>query len=314
MNVIRVFYIFILIIIISSCHPRSCILEPKINYIASKRHIESLPSAFKEIDANLDWEKEIKIGQGFAKELDLYRAITAFKRSLILMPNDQIERRLQVEFYIVKAYWLGQKYESAIEAFEFSHLPQATGSFDAFSELIQILYDCYEKLGASEKASCILELIEKGNKESALDLNLYSLINKGDIFAISTLSKQHTKANEFDDFISTFCRCKKSVRKAQTLNALMPGAGYYYVGQKKSALTSFTINTLFIAAAYHFFDRGNWAAGLITASLEFGWYFGGINGSGLAAKEYNDCLYNNLGKDLMIRNKLFPVLMLETSF
>ena len=79
-------------------------------------------------------------------------------------------------------------------------------------------------------------------------------------------------------------------------------------------MTSFMINASFIAASWYFFDHGNYGAGIITSSLEFGWYFGGINGAGLAAKEWNQHIYNIKGKELMIEMRLFPVLMLEASF
>ncbi len=115
-------------------------------------------------------------------------------------------------------------------------------------------------------------------------------------------------------FFSEYCCKAKSVKKAQMLNAILPGAGYYYVGQKKSALTSFIINTLFTAAAYQLFDKGYFAGGLIVSSLELGWYLGGINGAGLEAKEYNQSIYNTMAKDTMAQNRLFPVLMFETTF
>ena len=95
---------------------------------------------------------------------------------------------------------------------------------------------------------------------------------------------------------------------------LLPGAGYYYVGQKKAALTAFVINSLFTAAAYQFFAKGYPAAGFITLSFEAGWYFGGINGAGLAAKEYNERLYEVKAKDFMLKERLFPLLTFETSF
>jgi hypothetical protein len=106
----------------------------------------------------------------------------------------------------------------------------------------------------------------------------------------------------------------KSPSKARTLNAILPGAGYAYVGQKRSAVTSFLINALFTAAAYQFFSRGYTAAGAITASLEMGWYFGGINGAGIEANEYNARIFEGVGRKMLTDHTCFPVLMFETSF
>lgn len=71
----------------------------------------------------------------------------------------------------------------------------------------------------------------------------------------------------------------KSIKTAQCLNAVLPGAGYWYIGQKQTAVTALLVNSLFIGAASYFFVDGNIPAGVITLSLESGWYFGGIYGA-----------------------------------
>lgn len=309
--------IFSLLLILSGCHPRSHLLEPKLNYTPQKRQIEGMSSEFKALSSEeleQEWGKELKIGISFIRELDYYRAITSLKRSLFLMPEDVNDRHIQVEFHIIQCYYFGRKYQEAIESFEFGTIRYTTSAFPAFRDLLIILYESYLQTGQCEKAEAILNLMEKGDPETALDLKLFSSLSYGDLPSVRTLTHQHPYSDDFSQFNNLYCKCSKSVRTAQFLNAAVPGAGYYYVGQKKSALTSFILNTSFIAASYYFFDQGNWGAGLFTASLEFGWYLGGINGAGLAAKEYNECLYNKLGKNLMIKHSVFPVLMLQTGF
>ena len=300
----------------TGCHPRSYLLEPTIHYTPQQKQFCSLPSPFSPLSAEeeeQEWGKELKIGISFGRELDLYRAITSFKRALILMPpNDCLERRLQTEFYIVQAYSLGEKYADAVEYFEQSHLSSVASSFPAFRELVILLHDNYRRTGQCEKSEHLLRLMEKGDPEAAIDLKLYSAISTGDL--ITCKSCEFPEREGLQSFISSYCCSAKSVKKAQVLNAVFPGAGYCYVGQKRAAVTSFFINLFTTAAAYYFFERGNWGAGCIAASLEMGWYFGGINGAGLAAKEYNQSMYQELGKEYMICKRLFPILMLETSF
>ena len=96
--------------------------------------------------------------------------------------------------------------------------------------------------------------------------------------------------------------------------SFFPGAGYLYVGQRRAAVTSFLINTLFILATIRFFEREDYAAGIITAGFEAGWYFGGINGAAGAAREYNERLYERHAKDTMVQGELFPVLMFTKGF
>lgn len=316
MNV-NVIKIFVLITLLSQlltgccktntqCEP----IEPVISLIPSLRNIDCLPSAFDKLtdfELNQDFGKELRIAMVFAKEFDLYRAITSYKRSLILIPKKNISRVLQIEYSIIECYYLALKYQDVIDTFESSHLLDVKPTFEAFEQLLVMLYDSYLNLGLIEKASRLVHLMEKGCPETAKKLKGYLAINEANFNEIE-------KLDFVDSFLSEY-RCeKKSVSKAKTLNAILPGAGYYYIGQKKSAVTSFIINSLFTAAAYQFFHRGYYAAGAITLSFEAGWYFGGINGAGLEAKEYNERLYENKAKSFMLKNRMFPILTFETSF
>lgn len=298
------------------CHPNSHVLEPNIFYVPQQRFVEQLCPAFEPLtpeELSQDWGKELFIGVAFAREMDLYRALTCFKRAQILMPCDNY-RRLQTEYNILFCYYLGNKYHDAIQVFETGDLINIPEDFPAFQDLMILLYDAYLKIERPEKAYRILGLLASYDNEAAVSLNLETAIVEGDMPSSSIIAEHHPAKEDVGFFLSDFqCRAK-SVEKAQLLNAVLPGAGFYYVGQTKSALTSLLINTLFITAAYQFFDRGYIAAGIITTSFELGWYFGGINGAGLAAKEYNEQLYSALGKEMMIQNRLFPILMFQKGF
>ena len=119
---------------------------------------------------------------------------------------------------------------------------------------------------------------------------------------------------EVDDLLAKYCAKKKSVTSAGTLNAIIPGSGFLYLGQPGSAATSFALNTLFIAAAIHFFNKGNVAAGIITTSFEAGWYFGGIYGAKQNAKLYNERIWEQEACQYMTKEKLFPMLQLTYAF
>ena len=301
----------------TSCQPQACLLEPHISYTPPLRFIESLPSAFTCLsteERQQDWAKEYQIGIVFARELDLYRAITAFKRSLILFDGSDSLRRQQIEYCIILSYYLGKKYGGVIESFEESSLTDATPAFPAFKNMLLMLYEAYSNLNLEEKAQAVFLIIEKFSPETAENLEISDAILQGDLATLAGQIPLRCDQESLDEFIATYSLQKKSVRRAQVLNGLLPGAGYLYVGQKKTALTSFLINAVFTLAAYQFYHRGYIAAGIVATSLEYGWYVGGINGAGLAAKEYNESLYNATGKALMAQNRLFPVLMFETAF
>lgn len=304
-------------VILSGCHPRSYEFEPKIAFVPQEHHIGNLPHAFSPLtpeERQTDWGKEVLIGDNFAREFDFYRAITSYKRCLVIMPHDIVERRYEVNYNVMQCYYLACRYAEVISSFEGSSLVQVPRSFPAFHDLLLIIYDSYSRIGECEKAEQIGKVLMEFYPETAKKMELAKALETGQLQRALMVPVSDDSFCETQEFVHEYCHCAKSVRKAQFLNAIFPGAGYAYIGQKQSALTSFLINTLFIAGAYQFFHRGYWAAGGIMASLEFGWYAGGINGAGLGAKEWNERLYQVSACNFMHKNKLFPVFMLETTF
>lgn len=311
--IISVLFIFIL----TSCQVCQKEIEPVIVYTPTTCQIQSLPTAFSPLTSDerqQEWAKELILGDAFARELDLYRAITCYMSALILLPPQAIERRLQIDYDIILCYYLGRKYQEAINTFEASALVQVNPLFPGFNNLMILLQDAYRQVGQEDRAECLFELIEKYSPETAVDLSLYDDLDDGRLNEAQTAILAHPKQERLQEDLDLYFMNAKSPCKARTLNALLPGAGYYYVGQPKSAITSFVINTLFTAAAYQFFKNGYYAAGAITTSLELGWYLGGINGAGIEATEYNSRLYEGVVQNMMIEHRFFPVLMFETAF
>jgi hypothetical protein len=307
--------LLLLMIAFSSCQPNNCTFEPIICYAPHPCLIENLPPPFAPLtmaERSQDWGKEYFLGRKFAKDMDQYRALTCFKRALFLIPRNHA-RRLEIEYEIFFTYYTANKYQEAIEAFEGSKLLEATEAFPIMDLLIA-LYDSYIKIDQPERACRILMLIEAMEANIANNLRLETDIIDADIPGIVKAASNSPSNEAISEFLTNYFTQAKSVSTAKTLNAILPGAGYYYVGQKKSALTSFVINALFIAAAYQLFNRGYIAGGIIVTSLEMGWYFGGINGAGLEAKQYNEILYGRLARDTLERERLFPILMISKGF
>jgi hypothetical protein len=220
-------------------------------------------------------------------------------------------RTMQIEYHIAEAYFMGCKYKDVIETYELGSLTQAPLDFPVLKELLLMLIDSYTRLDSCEKAERIKWYLESIDPLTEAKMEEYQAINSADF---STLYAMAVEDEDLACFLSSYQGSCLSVKKAQTLNAILPGAGFYYVGQTKTAVTAFVINALFTYAAYQFFDRGYVAAGLITTSLEMGWYLGGINGAGLAAQEHNEHNWNVQGKEFLIRKRLFPLLMFQYAF
>ena len=287
-------------------------LEPQLNYAVQDRYLKSLPSAFpplSEHEASTDWGREDRIALGFAHELDLYQAINGFKRSSFLLPPP--DRKLQLEYDTMLCYYLGRKFGEAIYTFDSGPLRAVSSSFTPYQDLLVMLYDSYNNVQEFEKADRIVSYMETTYPDTAQKLSLSKILLKGDIPALQAAAPSHP---EIDALLQHYKREKKSTRTAQLWNAFIPGTGYLYVGQNQSAFTAFLLNGLFIWASCYSFQHGNTAAGIILASVEAGWYFGGIYGAGQEAKFYNERLYERLATPMMNENRYFPILMLKYGF
>jgi TM2 domain-containing membrane protein YozV len=154
-------------------------------------------------------------------------------------------------------------------------------------------------------------LLIQQDPAAASTLDLSGVLIRGDL---QTLRSQYATNPVVEKLLSRYDSQTKSAGTAQLLNTFIPGAGYLYVGQTQSAMTAFLLNGLFLWATVHFFQRGDIAAGIITASFEAGWYFGGIYGAGQEAQFYNQRIYEQVATPLMNENRLFPILMLRHAF
>lgn len=297
-----------------SCYRVEEKLEPKISYNLKENHIKNLKNPFKVItleERSQDWAKEFIIAKKFAKELDLYRAITNFRRAEILLDEDNVYRQQEIEYNIVLSYYLGQKFEETVEYFEKSSLCYVDKSFEAYKDLLIILYESYRETDDDEKTQKILELLTEAYPETEKKIALSTALIDADI---TTLKEDYLKNQNIQSLIVSYEAEKKSVQTAQLLNTFIPGAGYLYIGQKKSATTAFLLNAIFIYASYEFFHRGRTAAGVITASFEAGWYFGGIYGAGEEANYYNARIYEAKATPLLNKDRLFPIFLIKYGF
>ena len=262
--------LFSLLLLVFGCYRVEEKLEPKISYNLKQEHISSLKNPFKSLsleERSQDWGKEFIIAKKFAKDLDLYRAITNFRRAEILLDEDNCYRLQEIEYNIVLSYYLGQKYDEVVDYFEKSTLCYADKSFEAFEDLLIILYESYKELEDTDKTQKTLELLSDNYPEIKKKIELSTALIDADT---ETLKKNYSNNLKIQELVTSYEKEKKSVKTAQLLNTFIPGSGYLYLGQKKSAATAFLLNGLFIYASYEFFHRGWTAAGTITASFEAG--------------------------------------------
>ncbi|MDP1880230.1 MAG: tetratricopeptide repeat protein, partial [Parachlamydiaceae bacterium] len=110
-------------------------MEPTIFCPLHVECVTDLPSPFTPLSSDEkkeEWGKELMYGNAFAKEWDLYRAITCYKRGLFLIPDCAIQRKHQLEYGIILSYYLGNKYQDSLNQFEKGSLSHAGPDFPAF--------------------------------------------------------------------------------------------------------------------------------------------------------------------------------------
>ncbi|PIS01307.1 MAG: hypothetical protein COT84_03045 [Chlamydiae bacterium CG10_big_fil_rev_8_21_14_0_10_35_9] len=300
-----------------SCYRVQDKIQPQINYRLEEKYLDELKPAFAPIsdaEKREEWGKEYLIALAFAKEMDLYRAVSTFKRASILVPEEKETRKLEIQYNIILCYFLAKKYEDVVITFERSELDHIDKSFTTFHDLLIVLYSSYLQIGDLDKANTALDLLKKNYPKTAEKIDLSMALIQPDIERAECLAQNTPYQEDITLMLDAYAKNKKSINKAKALNAFIPGAGYLYVGQKKAALTSFLINGLFIGAATHFFLNGQISAGLLTTSFEFGWYFGGIHGAGLEARYYNERVYEEMASSVMNHYRLFPVFSLQYGF
>ena len=305
------------LLLLFSCYRTHENLEPQLNYTLQERYLNSLPSATTPLSAEErgeEWGKEFTIGMAFSHELDLYRAVTALKRADILIPPDDKERRREIQYEILWNYYLGQRYDDVIATFEKGLLRNVDAQFKSFQDLLVILYDSYDKTGADFQAQQTLNLLQTYYPDIYEDLLISRAFQSANLPELETLSQEEPEKPYLNEFLANYKEKRKSPSTAEWLNTFIPGAGYFYVGQRQTGITALLVNGLFIAASYHFFHRGQVAAGIITVSFEAGWYFGGIIGAGQEAKLYNERMYEKTATPIMNQQGLFPVFMLNYAF
>lgn len=313
----RTYLLGIALLLLSSCYRVSDNIAPHINDQVQEERFARLSSAFPPLSGSekaSDWGRECVIAACFAKELDLYRAVSTYKRAAILLPEDETARKLEIQYDILLCYFLGCKYDEAIESFEKSDLACVDKTFPAYHDLLLVLYECYGEMNNPEKQAKIYALLEKSYPDTAEKVKLSGALRQGDLSTIACFAEGFQHSSYLDDLLCYYESQKKSVAKAQFLNALLPGAGYLYIGQRKSAFTAFILNGLFITAAVQFFRHNHVAAGIITTGFESGWYFGGIYGAGEEAKYYNERLYEKKASAVLNQHNLLPTLMIKYEF
>lgn len=282
-------------------------------YPSAIAKLPSPPPELSDQEKTTSWGAEYRLGKAFAHEADLYRASTCFHRARLLlsMPeNTEVPpvRKVHMVHALLLCYNLAGKFQESIQLWEQERATLTIEDTELARDFILLLYEAYSHLGRIDESTSLLNLLTPSDPLRQ-NLPLFATLSanqNGSLASALTLPSSIPSAT-LSALCTTYNAQSKNPVTAQALNAILPGAGYCYIGQYQTAATSFVMNALFIAAALQLFSAHQPAAAIIASSFEVGWYLGGITGGGLAANTYNQQLREGLTKSFLEQNFLFPL-------
>ena len=216
-----------------------------------------------------------RIAESYFNSSRFKEAIKAFEAILIKYPNTEIS--LKSYFMISECYLRQKSFGSAI--LNLQNLIQITDHRDTKDEAYYRIGWIYIEMAAWEKARVYFEKVSAQNADKYRLQRLSAELNQE-----GTISRKNPKL-------------------AGGL-AIIPGAGYFYLGRYYDGLIAFLLNAGLIYAAYESFDNGLNALGGIITFVGLGFYAGNIYGSISSAHKYNRKNTNNFIEKLKQNTKI----------
>jgi len=251
-------------------------------------------------------ETELKVADAFMAEREYYRAITEYKKFLILFPESD-----KTDYALLKiglAYFHGEEYEASARTLanlrekypQSIHAPEAR-YFEGLD---------YWKLRRYDHANTALEGValsypDSGHAPLALVADAMLALDQDDVNAgrrgIEMLVAAYPdypaslRAEETLGLLDQYQSLpRKSEFLAGALSAVVPGSGYIYAEHYGDGITAFLINALAIAGTVTAACNENYAVAAIAGGIGLPFYFGNIYGSANAARKWNLAVRNEL--------------------
>ena len=257
-------------------------------------------------------EIQLKIAEAFMDEGEYYRAVTEYKRFLILFPDS--DRADYVLFRTGMACYQGEEYENSARSFasvadkyrDSAYAPQAH-YFEGLS------YWKNRKYGEAESTFETLTSVYPHSEYAPLALVARAML---------ALDQDHAEAsrNELQTLISTYPGYqgskkaqeamrllddyqnlpRKSEVAAGVMSAVVPGSGYFYAEHYGDGVTALLINGLAIAGTVTAVYQENYAVAGIVGGIGLPFYFGNIYGSANAARKWNLAVRKELRNQIQV--------------
>ena len=254
---------------------------------------------------------QLKVADALAQEGEYYRAVTEYKKFLILFPEST--RTDYVLFQMGMAYYKGEEYGPAAASFSRLREKYPQSEFAPKGYYFEGL--SYWKLKKYEESKTAFQGLAEAYPESTYaplalvagsllalerdnpDASMKGLERLADRYPNDPAAK---KAQEARGLLTKYQELpKKSKALAGVMSAIVPGTGYMYAEHYGDGITAFIINALFIAGTVTAIVKENYAVAGIVGGVGLPFYIGNIYGSANAARKWN------IGVQREYRDKIF---------
>ena len=231
----------------------------------------------------------------FAEE-DYYRAITEYKRLLHLYPSNPYSNSIQ--YAIGLAYFRGEKWDSALDAFQNIQSVDENNGVGTLSQLM--MGESAYRAGDYPVAMDTFDAFARNHVSDKLSPDaqmrkIQCLFLLGETQQAQAQSAHTSEQYPTDDRVAEFSREMKGSDKlprkspilAGSLSAILPGAGQLYTKRPRDAGISFLLNGSLIALAVIAFENDEPVSGSILSIVELSWYTGNIYGAVNGAHKFN---------------------------
>jgi len=247
----------------------------------------------------LTGDLQLTIADAFMEEGEYYRAVTEYKKFLILFPDSA--KADYAAFEIAMAYFKGGEYGAAARSFlavrerypESGYAIQAgylEGSsqwklknYDRAREALEALVEQHpesEYAPPSLVVTCLAALDENKAEVSRQALKRFLDRYPGHP-GEENVREAAVQIDRYQELP------EKSPVLAGVMSAILPGSGYIYAEHYGDGITAFLINGLFIAGTITAIHQENYAVAGIVGGVGVPFYLGNIYGSANAAKKWN---------------------------
>jgi tetratricopeptide (TPR) repeat protein len=247
----------------------------------------------------LTGDVQMRLGDAFMAEGEYYRAITEYKKYLILFPGgSQADAAL---FKSGMASYSGMEYESAAETFaslraRFPASPLAAESayFEGLCHARLSRFDkaaaAFGKAAAQDPASDAASKARLGRAMAEFDGGDLAETRR-DLTRILDDFPREVRADNVRTALSLLPPTDELPRKspvtAGILSALLPGSGHMYAGHYGDGATALLLNGLFIAGTVVAIQQENYALAGVVGVIGLPFYAGNIYGAANAATKWN---------------------------